>query len=369
MKMLTNAQRECFGLKPICDHWECILAKPSPYDHHKTYLYLDGNEIVKCIMVGNTQYFEYELAEKTTPDRKYLLPKTLKGKPVLLSSSNIEKRKGTGMRLNYNEKNVNLYNENTECSYYYNTYHKESFCDLESFLEWAEKWRTETTQEDRADILHFSQAVRNHVKYQEGDVFRFKIDRRHYGYGRVLLDYSKMRKNKEPFWDILMSKPVVCSVYHVFTERKDLSIGELKKCKSLPSTIVADNGLFYGEYEIIGNLPITEQEDYPIMYGNSIDYREKAVCYQCGKVFRKFAGRSAPSNAFINNSVSFSFNFNLDVLLQCIEEGSNAPYWAGYYTSFTERDLRNPKHAEKLKLIKQKMELLSQKDLKGMPDT
>lgn len=357
MHMLTNAQRECFALKPICDHWECILAKPSPYDHHKTYLYLDGDEIVKCIMVSDTQYYEYELSEKTSPDRKYLLPKTQRGKPALLSSSTIDKRKGTGMRLNYNERNVNLYNENTECSYYYNTYHKESFCDLKSFLSWAETWRIETTEEDKLDLLRFSQEERKHVKYREGDVFRFKIDRRHYGYGRVLLDYDKMRKKKEPFWDILMSKPVVCSIYHVFTERKDISLEELKECKSLPSTIVADNGLFYGEYEIIGNLPIAEQEDYPIMYGNSIAMGEKAVCYQCGKVFRKFDNRCAPSNAFINNGVSFCFNFTAELLQECIRVGSNDPYWAGYYAWQTDQDLRNPKHIEKLKLIKKKMGL------------
>lgn len=357
MRMLTNAQRECFALKPICNHWECILAKPSPYDHHKTYLYFDGDEIVKCIMVSDTQYFEYELSERTSPDRKYLLPKTQRGKSVLLSSSTIDKRKGTGMRLNYNERYVNLYNENTERSYYCNTYHKEAFRDLEGFLAWAETWLMETTEEDKADILQFSQAERKHVKYQEGDVFRFKIDRRHYGYGRVLLDYSKMRKKKEPFWDILMSKPVVCSVYHIYTERNDLSVEELRNCKSIPSTIVADNGLFYGEYEIIGNLPIAEQEDYPIMYGNSIDMGEKAVCYQCGKVFRKLDNRSAPSNAFINNGVSYCFNFTAELLQECIRAGSNDPYWAGYYAWQTNQDLRNPKHIEKLKLIQKKMGL------------
>lgn len=357
MRMLTNAQRECFALKPICNHWECILAKPSPYDHHKTYLYFDGDEIVKCIMVSDTQYFEYELSERTTPDRKYLLPKTQRGKSVLLSSSTIDKRKGTGMRLNYNERYVNLYNENTERSYYCNTYHKELFRDLEGFLAWAETWLMETTEEDKADILQFSQAERKHVKYQEGDVFRFKIDRRHYGYGRVLLDYSKMRKKKEPFWDILMSKPVVCSVYHIYTERNDLSVEELRNCKSIPSTIVADNGLFYGEYEIIGNLPIAEQKDYPIMYGNSIDMGEKAVCYQCGKVFRKLDNRSAPSNAFINNGVSYCFNFTAELLQECIRTGSNDPYWAGYYAWQTNQDLRNPKHIEKLKLIQKKMGL------------
>ena len=89
---LTNDQRKCFALEPIHDQWVCIEAKPSPYDQFKTYLYLDGDTIVKCILSGDSQYCEYELSEKVSPDRKYLLPKTTKGKPTLLSSSTIQKR-------------------------------------------------------------------------------------------------------------------------------------------------------------------------------------------------------------------------------------------------------------------------------------
>jgi hypothetical protein len=352
---LTNEQRKCFALVPVSDQWERIEVKPSPYDQFKTYIYLDGDTIVKCILCGDAQYCEYELAETVSPDKKYLMPKTAKGKPVLLSSSNILKRKSIGMVLSYKGNCIRLWGDRGD--YYSNSYLQDEFRDLSGFSRWVEDWCAETSDADREDVFHFSQQKRLHIRYREGDVFRFKIGRRLYGYGRILLDYDKMRKGKEPFWDILMSKPVVCSVYHVFTQRKDLSIEELKLRKSLPSCIVADNGLFYGEYEIIGNLPITEQEDYPIMYGNSIAMGEKAVCYQCGKVFRKIENRSEPSNAFINNGVSFSLNFNVDVLQRCIIEDSNVPYWEMYYQWATERDLRNPKHTEKLKLIRKKMGL------------
>lgn len=265
---LTNEQRKCFALTPVSDRWERIEAKPGPYDKFKTYLYLDDNTIVKCILSGDSQYCEYELSEKITPDRKYLLPKTAKGKPTLLSSSSIQRRNGVGMRLNYNDKNIHLYNEKTECSYYFNSYLNDDICDLNGFSRWVENWCNETTDADYADVVRFSQQKRKHIRYQEGDVFRFKIGRRLYGYGRILLDYDKMRRRKESFWDILMSKPIVCSVYHIVTERDDLSINELQDIHSLPSTIIVDNSLYYGEYEIIGNLPITEHEDYPIMYGN-----------------------------------------------------------------------------------------------------
>ena len=44
---LTNEQRKCFALVPVSDQWECIEAKASPYDQFKTYLFIDGDTIVK----------------------------------------------------------------------------------------------------------------------------------------------------------------------------------------------------------------------------------------------------------------------------------------------------------------------------------
>ena len=73
---LTNEQRKCFALVPVSDHWERIELKPSPYDQFKTYVYIDGNRIVKCILCGEAQYCEYELSEQISADRKFLLPKT-----------------------------------------------------------------------------------------------------------------------------------------------------------------------------------------------------------------------------------------------------------------------------------------------------
>ena len=34
------------------------------------------------------------------------------------------------------------------------------------------------------------------------------------------------------------------------------------------------------------NIPITENEDYPIMYGRSLSAGDDAICFQYGKMFR-----------------------------------------------------------------------------------
>ena len=358
MIFLTNEQRECFGLNPVCAHWERIEVKASPYDHYKTFLFLNADEIVKCITAGDSEYCEYELSEQVSPDRKYLLPKTAKGKPVILTASTIAKRPGIGMRLSFARSHyIDIYNLNTDCEYYSNHYLNDGISDLDSFWKWVDDWCRETTDADKADILYFSQQKRKKVKYREGDVFRFRIDRRRYGYGRILLDYGKMRKNKEPFWDIIGYVPLVCSVYHIMTERPDVTVNELENLSSLPSTLIADDSIYYGDYKIIGNIPISDQEDYPIMYGNSIDFREKAVCYQCGKVFRKIEGEKAFYSDFINNSIGYYLNFTVDVLRRCINEKSNSPYWNYYNEYATKRDLRNLKNKNALIEIRRQFNL------------
>ncbi len=52
---LTNEQRECFALVPVSDGWERLEVKASPYDNFKTYIYLEGDTVVKCILSGDAQ--------------------------------------------------------------------------------------------------------------------------------------------------------------------------------------------------------------------------------------------------------------------------------------------------------------------------
>lgn len=348
---LTNEQRKCFGLLPVESTWTLIEVKASPNDDFQTYIYVDGTVIRKCILSGDNRFAEYELCEQLSEDGKYLLPKTAKGKPALLSSSTLLKRNGFGMCLAYNKGYISLDNKTSMRTYYSSVYDPLNFNNLEGFIQWVLQWCADTTAEDCEDINRFGLQARKHVKYQEGDVFCFKINRRLYGYGRILLDYDKMRKKKEPFWDILMTKPLVCGVYHIVTENKHLTIDKLENLQSLPSTIITDNELFYGDFEIIGNIPVSDHEDYPIMYGNSIYAHERAVVLQCGKLYNKIENDSAIFTGFTNNGVGFSLNVKLPVLLQCIAEKSNTPFWEQVCWTPVDHDLRNPKFRTELEQI------------------
>ena len=352
---LTNEQRPCFGLKIVDPSWERIVAKPSPYHSHTTIAYRDGNMLRRFIQTGENIYKEYEIQEQLSEDGKFLLPKTPKGKPVLFTAANLEKRTGIGMCLSYFRDrnwytNLFLYSHDSQKSYFDNNHEPLYTSGIEDFRDWVDDWCEETTQEDLADIAAFAAQPRQHVKFREGDVFRFKIGRRLWGYGRVLVDYALMRRKKIPFWDVLMGKPTACSVYHIVTERQDVSIEELRNLKSLPSVHMMDNRLFYGDFEIIGNIPLGEKEDYPIMYGDSISALEKGVMLQCGKLYRKIEGEKAFSFRFRNHRNGFDLCFKLPILRQCIEAGSNEPYWAQKDWR-VDGDLRNPKFRTELEQV------------------
>lgn len=357
MYMLTNEQRECFGLVKIEDTWELLEVKASPYDNFQTYAFVDGTQLKKCIVVGEKEYQEFTYEDEyLSDDLKFILPKTHKGKPVLLSSSNLLKRTHFGMTLAYAGEYLALYNKTSELDYYINSYDGYDPKNLEDFIEWVEKWCEETTVEDIEDIKSFANQPRKHIKYKEGDVFRYKINRRLYGYGRLILNYDLLRKNKTPFWDCLFGKPLLVSAYHIVTEDKNVSIEELAKLKSLPSGLMMDNSLYYGQFEIIGNILVdSEKEDYNIRYGHSISRDEKAVVFQQGKTFIKLDNEVVVHGGFSNNGIGFCMDVELPILLACIKENSNQPYWDWKNTFKIQDDLRNPKFIQELKDIEEQL--------------
>ncbi len=164
----------------------------------------------------------------------------------------------------------------------------------------------------------------------------------------LYIEYELCEELSPDLQDILPK--TTSSVYHIVTERKDLSIEELRPLSSLPSVHIMDNHLFYGNYEIIGNIPVSEKEDYPILYGNSIDARYRALHLQCGKLFLTEPSKKSLYHTFTDLSIGYNLRFRLSVLLQCIEAGSNNPYWS-QKSHHVESDLRNPKFRTELEEI------------------
>ena len=361
MYELTNEQRLCFGLPLVEETWEKVTVKPSPYDKYTTVAYLEGNHICKVILCAenvpaDAMYSEFQVDAMLSDDRQMLLPKTSKGKEKLFSSSNLLKYTRIGMSLQYSRRTLSLVNLTSEEAFYRSDYDGVILDGFESFIQWVEEWCKNTEAKEQTEIERFAENKRIHQKFKEGDFFRFRINRSLYGYGRILIDYNQMRKKNIPFWDMFMGKPLCVAVYHIATERADVTPEELQDLLTLPSQMIMDNIFLYGECRIIGNLPIeNDKQDYPVHYGNTISMLETGVRYQCGKTFISLYSEKELFHGFRNGSIGWDLNLNLPILQRCIEAKSNQPYWDMYYPYAVNQDLRNPKFSEKLTQIRQQM--------------
>ena len=361
MYELTNEQRLCFGLPLVEETWEKVTVKPSPYDEFTTVAYLDGSHVRKVILCAenvpaDAMYSEFQVDAMLSDDRQMLLPKTSKGKEKLFSSSNLLKYTGIGMSLQYSRRTLSLVNLSSEQTFYRSQYDGVILDGFESFKQWIEKWCKNTGIKEQAEIKKFAESKRIHQKFQEGDFFRFRINRSLYGYGRILIDFNQMRKKNIPFWDMFMGKPLCVAVYHIATERTDVTPTELQDLLTMPSQMIMDNVFHYSECCVIGNLPVKDDEqDYPVHYGNTISMLETGVRYQCGRTYVALDSEKELFNGFRNGGIGWDLELSLPILQRCIDAKSNQPYWDMYYPYAVNHDLRNPKFSKELKQIRQQM--------------
>jgi len=350
---LTNEHRKYLGLTPVENDWELVKLFDS-------YVYFDGHIIRKEITVNEQLYQEKDLNEKTSENRTVLLPKTSKGKPKKLNYTATQSFKGTGVYFSFSNSYLTISNYTTQT-----TYHSENFEDkkLDYLKNWLEKWITETTKEDLEEITAFKNAERKHCKFKEGDFFAFKIDRRNYAFGRILIDVSKrmktdkLKQNKNYGLTHLMGKALIVKLYHKISDHLDIDLNELSKTLALPSQAVMDNQFYYGEKIVIGHRPVEISEhDMLISYSKSISSDEKNLIYlQYGFIYKEmnisnfdkylriednnlYAGYH--ENPFRKEGIGFGLD--TEKLVECIAAKSNQPYWGSVHLYDIKYDLRNP---------------------------
>lgn len=368
---LTNEQRTYLGLELIDPAWERVeipnnCVKPE-LSTGKDILFFDGDVLRKVIWLHNTgSFLENSYRLRTQDNRTMIAPITERGKPKRLNGVNIQRCTPYGMYFKFSggyelRGGVHLANYTTQKTYYSSGFAGIPSMDSAGLQDFLDRWIADTGPDDLAEIQAFAKAKRQHCKYREGDFFRFKYDRRNYGYGRILLDVRNFIKNGGTFWDMLMGKPLCVSVCHIVTEDPDVSIGELLKLHSCPSEYIMDNRFYYGEYEIIGNAPLPEDPeeiDYPVMYGQSIDGHDRnKICYCRGKEYREIPldEKALLQKDFKKNGVSYGLHINRTLVLDCIKAGSNEPFWAKRPEVSYTYDLRNPLYKKELEYVRQQM--------------
>ena len=357
---LTNKQRKYLGLIPVEEHWELVK-----FDNN-VYYYFEDDIIKKEITVSKNYYHEAELNEKTAENRTIILPKTVRGKIKKFNYTATQSFSPFGNYFTFSTDGVIIANYTTQRTYYSEKFSEKNI-SLDNLKNWLDKWIKECTEEDLKEIEEFKNAKRKHCKFKEGDFFAFKIGRREWAFGRILLDVAKLRKdenfekNKNYGLAHLMGKPLIIKVYHKISDNKNIDLKELSKCLALPSQAIMDNIFYYGEAIILGNLALETQEyDMLISVSNSINGDDTNIAYlQYGLIYREI-----PLSVYqklieelkieMQTCRKEGIGFGIDTykLKECIEVNSASPYWERE-NNYKIYDLRNPTHIElKRKIFK-----------------
>ena len=358
---LTNEQRKYLGLIPVEEHWELVK-----FDNG-IYYYFEDDTIKKEIKVSKNYYHESELNEKTTENRTMILPKTKRGKIKKFNYTATESFSPFGTYFTFSTDGVIIANYTSQRTYYSEIFSEKEKISLDDLKKWLDKWMKETTEEDLEEIEEFKNAKRKHCKFNEGDFFAFKLSRREWCFGRILMDVSKLRKdenfekNKNYGLAHLMGKPLIIKVYHKISDNKNIDLKELSKCLALPSQPIMDNIFYYGEAVILGNLPLKpEENDMFISVSESISGVDKNIAYlQYGLIYREIPLsdyekliKELKIGAQTLRREGIGFVIDTYKLKECIEAKSNSPFWEKYKKRNVP-DLKNPDHIElKRKIFK-----------------
>ncbi|MDO6437076.1 hypothetical protein Q4534_06650 [Cyclobacterium sp. 1_MG-2023] len=153
-----------------------------------------------------------------TRDRKYLLPKTNKGKEKKLTAATLEKHQPEGVYFSRAENgNITIGNYYTQRTFY-STLKENIDLSHVTLQIWVESFINSSRPSHLAEIEQFKKDKRKNVKYMAGDIFTFKINRNEYSFGMVLLDVKKIRKKG------LIKKSWITPTYGTFSVNKALRI-------------------------------------------------------------------------------------------------------------------------------------------------
>ena len=288
---LTNEQRKYFGINPIQSNWDKEYFKGDFY-RPESFLYYENNVIRRQIVSTDSKYEEFQYKINTL-NREFILAKTNRGKNKKLTPSTFEHCNPVGTYCVINtDGNIIIGNQTTQRTFYESDFDNAGKSLMITIKEIVNSYINTCPQNYLNEINSFNNEKRKNIKYKSGDFFRYKINRTLYGFGRIILDINKLRKNNlvnnNHGLDLLMGPPILIKIYAIISKTKDIDLYYLKKQPSLPSDYIMDNRIFYGDYELIGNLDLEDNDfDFPMSYGKSISHTDPSYIFlQWGLIHR-----------------------------------------------------------------------------------
>lgn len=279
---LSDKQRRYFGLDPIDEHWDEVEIKEG------TTVFYDGDVIKKIITSEYTKRVEFTECdtELYTRERKFLLPKTERGKEKKITPTNLLSVMPTGCKVYISLKNthsrsyVSAYSPRNNISLPITDNEDIEF--IAELQDWLENYMKTCPPDYFEKVNRMRTLPHRTIKYNTGDLVRFEIDREYYGFALIIGKLRELQKlgvfcEGHPMHD-LMTVPILIRIYKLKTKNKNMPINEIIKNELLATKIMSDNNIIWGTHEIIGNKQLEESDiDFPMQYGFSISANRKRI--------------------------------------------------------------------------------------------
>jgi hypothetical protein len=265
---LTNEQRPYFGLDPVRDEWEEVEVKPG------TTVFYDQEEVIRKVIKFDPFYrFDYTEFDTimATRNRTTILPKTEKGKEKKITPTNIVAPTPSGCRVNFRLTSERLgsgiYADNPRNRINLPIDSDDNIHTLDELRHWITHYIGTCPSDYFNKVDRMRTMSHRTIKYKAGDVFRFEIDRMHYGFALIIGEKKKLSPLLPAghHWNSLMTVPILFRFYELKTTDKDLPIEEIFSYPLLRAEFMSDDDIIWGTHDIVGHKQLEEKDiDFPM---------------------------------------------------------------------------------------------------------
>jgi hypothetical protein len=203
-----------------------------------------------------------------------ILPKTDRGKPmrltavrlehlpagceccIVIAPNNLGTKSGISVENQRNNKRLPITGDSNIAS-------------VKELYEWLDDYMRTCPSDYFEKVEKMKNSPHITVKYQAGDIFRIELDRTHYGFGIIIGEVIKLKKegifSKEHPISFVPDVPIMTRLYLIKTTEKNMSVEDITKHGLLPTDFIVDADVFWGVNDIIGSKDLEENDiEFPI---------------------------------------------------------------------------------------------------------
>jgi hypothetical protein len=285
--MLTNAIRRHFGIKEIDSSWRKLEVK----DLWQGYLLVDKDNVVqKLIYPAPKDSFSYREVDYILQLNKDFKIEGKRGKIHPLTAATFLKIKPDGKSFYVDERSLKLLNHSNDIPLF-NEYDLDwnSENDAIEFLNRKISSQDEFFSKEIDKYLNTQRRVNQ--EFRQGDIFRVKLAKERFAYGRIVADLKKFLTHDTGIvseWKVdlrgrcifnsMMSSDVLIDYFMVITKEPYLTYNDLKNYKITSTVIITEGLIKYGAYTVVDHTAIDPSSfDLPMGLDTYFDY--DPVCH------------------------------------------------------------------------------------------